>query len=67
MVHAFVVFDQGILVMTFVLLVLVKATFRAIGFTTSAYESSIDFVSSAPDAFLWHLFTCIAVRWFHMR
>ena len=67
MVHAFVVFDQGILVMTFVLLVLVKAAFRAIGLATNTYESSIDFVSSASDTFLGHLVTSVAVRRFEMR
>ena len=63
--HCFLAFDQGILVMTFVLLVLVKAAFRAIGLTTNTYESSIDFVSSASDTFLRHFFTRITVRWFH--
>ena len=66
-VHAFLAFDQGILVMTFVLLVLVEAALRAIGLATRAYESSIDFVSSATDTFLGHLVTCVAVRWFEMR
>ena len=65
--HAFLAFDQGILVMTFVLLVLIEAAFGAIGLATSAYESTIDFVSSASDTFLGHLVACIAVRWFHKR
>ena len=53
--------------MTFVLLVLVKAALGAIGLATRAYESSIDFVSSASDTFLGHLVTRVAVRWFEMR
>ena len=63
--HTFLAFDQGILVMTFVLLVLIKAAFRTIGLATSAYESSIDFISSASDTFLGHFVTRITVRWFH--
>ena len=53
--------------MTFVLLVLVEAALGAIGLATRAYESSIDFVSSASDTFLGHLVIRVAVRWFEMR
>ena len=65
MVHGVLAFDQGILVMTFVLLVLVKTALRSIGFAACANESSIDFVGCATDTFLRHLISRIAVRWFH--
>ena len=63
--HRVLAFDQGILVMTFVLLVLVKAALWTIGFATSTDESSINFIGCASDTFLRHLITRIAVRWLH--
>ena len=65
MVHGVLAFDQGILVMTFVLLVLVQATLGAVGLATGTYESSIDFIGRASDTLLGHLVASIAVRWCH--
>ena len=64
-VHGVLAFDQGILVVTFVLLVLVQAALGAVGLATGAYESSIDFVGRPPDALLGHLVASVAVRWCH--